>query len=95
VTPEVHDQLQAQLAQIPHPQHIYTLCLTQQAQSCQIDIWQLCYRICCTNYDPAQLEGVLEVDTTLFDPEIGEIDWARLDDKARRLVAEVFEGLGE
>lgn len=98
VDPETYDQLQSQLDQLPRPQHLYTLCLSKDGQEQRIDLWQLCYQVCCTNYDAtelevAQLETALEIDTTLFDAEINDIDWVKLDEKAKRLVENVFEQL--
>ncbi|MEA5465000.1 hypothetical protein [Leptothoe sp. PORK10 BA2] len=89
-TPEEHDQLQATLAQLPSPEHLYTLCLTKQEQQQEIDVWQLCYRLCNTT---DTMDGPITVDTRLLDLDMGDIDWIALDQKAQRLVAEAFQAL--
>lgn len=91
--PAVYDQLQTQLDRLPQPQHLYTLCLSKDGQERKIDLWQLCYQVCCTNYDATQPEIRLEADTTLFDPEFNNIDWIKLDEKATRLVEQAFHQL--
>lgn len=61
-----------------------------------IDIWDLCYQICFLNYQPThatQESYEVEIDTSLID-EKGEVDWLRLDEKAQRIVADIFELLG-
>lgn len=91
------------LAQLPAPYPGYQLRLTQGSNHVCVDLWELCYRICFRDYDvesgtsrnrgfgqpPSQ--GV-DVDTTLFD-ETGEVDWNRLDDKAQKLVNQLFAEL--
>lgn len=87
-TPEEHDQIQATLAQLPSPEHLYTLCLTKQDQQQEIDIWQLCYRLCnAADTD----EEPIAVDTSLLNLELGDVDWIALDEKAQRLVAQAFQ----
>ncbi|MEM6251515.1 MAG: hypothetical protein AAF821_01210 [Cyanobacteria bacterium P01_D01_bin.156] len=86
--PEDHDRIQATLAQLPSPEHIYTLCLTKQDQQQEINLWQLCYRLCAKdNQDP------MTVDMQLLDLEQGDIDWITLDNKAKQLVEEEFNKL--
>lgn len=91
------------LAQLPAPYPGYQLCLTQADQQVCVDLWELCYQICFRDYDsesgtswtrgfgqpPSQS---VEVDATLFD-ETGEVDWNRLDDKARKCVDRLFAQL--
>ncbi|MEM9264145.1 MAG: hypothetical protein AAGA46_01325 [Cyanobacteria bacterium P01_F01_bin.13] len=86
-TPEEHDQIQATLAQLPSPQHAYTLCLQKQEQQQEIDVWQLCYRLCNQN---TAIDAPITVDTTLLDLETGEVNWIALDQKAKYLVEEAF-----
>ncbi|MBE9066488.1 hypothetical protein IQ260_07465 [Leptolyngbya cf. ectocarpi LEGE 11479] len=89
-TPEEHDQIQSNLAQLPSPEHLYTLCLTKQDQQQEIDVWQLCYRLCNaanTNEEP------ITVDMSLFNLELGDVDWIALDQKAQRLVTQVFQAV--
>ncbi|MEM9163907.1 MAG: hypothetical protein AAGC54_12670 [Cyanobacteria bacterium P01_F01_bin.4] len=93
VAADVYDQLQAQLDRLPQPQHLYTLCLSKDEHEQKIDLWELCYQVCCTNYEATQLETALEIDTTLFDEEINDIDWVKLYEKAKQLVKNAFEQL--
>ena len=90
-TSEEHDQIQATLAQLPAPQHLYTLCLKQQDRQQEIDVWQLCYRLCDTTDNN---DGPITIDTSLLDLEMGDVDWIALDQKAKRLVEETFKTLG-
>lgn len=89
-TPEEYDQIQATLAQLPAPQHLYTLCLKKQEQQREIDVWQLCYRLCNTS-DTS--EGPIAIDMSLFNLELGDVDWITLDQKAQRLVEQTFQEL--
>jgi len=70
----------------------YCLDLKQGDQQVSVDIWELCYRICFANYTltdtPEELYDV-EVDRSLLDEE-GDVDWERLDEKARAIVGSVF-----
>ncbi|NEP62574.1 MAG: hypothetical protein F6K31_37535, partial [Symploca sp. SIO2G7] len=71
-------------------QHMYTLCLKKQNQQREIDIWQLCYRLCNT-VDTS--EGPITIDTGLLNLKIGDVDWIALDQKARRLIEKTFQEL--
>ena len=102
-TPTEAAAIESTLSDLPAPNPGYWLRLAQNDQQVRIDLWELCYRICFRDYDPAtgtsrsrgfgqaQSQGV-EVDRSLLD-EFGEVDWNRLDDKTQRLVAQVFAGL--
>lgn len=82
-----------QEVQTPYPG--YKLHLTLNQRSLVVDIWELCYQICFRNYQLTHAESTVvevEIDTTLID-ETGEVDWQRLDDKAKRLVQEIFANL--
>ncbi|MFG6097322.1 hypothetical protein SPB21_18805 [Leptothoe sp. ISB3NOV94-8A] len=94
-TPEEHDQIQATLAQLPSPDHRYTLCLKKQDQQQEIDVWQLCYRLCnaADTADTKNHTGPITIDTSLLDLEMGDVDWIALDKKAKRLVEETFQAL--
>ena len=89
-TPEEHDQIQAALNQLPTPQHLYTLCLNKQDQQREVDIWQLCYRLCST---ADTSEGPIAIDMSLLNLELGDVDWITLDEKAQRLVQQTFQEL--
>ncbi|MEM7794043.1 MAG: hypothetical protein AAF579_06260 [Cyanobacteria bacterium P01_C01_bin.118] len=89
-TPEEYDQIQTTLNQLPTPKHLYTLCLKKQAQQQEIDVWQLCYRLCSTA-DTA--DGPITIDASLLDLDIGDVNWITLDEKAKRIVIEAFQSL--
>ena len=89
-TSEEHDQIQAALAQLPAPQHLYTLCLKQPNRQKEIDVWQLCYQLCAV---ASSNNGPISIDTSLLDLEAGDVDWIALDQKAMRLVKETFKAL--
>lgn len=89
-TPEEHDQIQVKLAQIPSPEHLYTLCLTKQDQRQDIDVWQLCYRLC-NAADTS--EGPITIDRSLLNLDLGEVDWIALDQKAQQLVEQAFQAV--
>ncbi|MGB3614786.1 MAG: hypothetical protein WBA10_13420 [Elainellaceae cyanobacterium] len=81
--------IQADLEHLPQPYPGYELCLTHGDRQVTVDLWQLCYRVCFSNYgdDAASI-----VDTSLIDPG-GEVDWHQLDAKAKALVEGVFADL--
>ncbi|MEO0408040.1 MAG: hypothetical protein AAF289_11885 [Cyanobacteria bacterium P01_A01_bin.135] len=85
---EVGD-IQAALEQLPRPYPGYELRLTKGDRTVAVDIWELCYRVCFTNYGE---DAAVVVDESLVD-ELGDVDWQRLDDKAQGLVGTVFEAL--
>ncbi|MBT9315400.1 hypothetical protein [Leptothoe spongobia] len=89
-TPEEYDQIQAALSQLPSPEHLYTLCLTKEEQQQEIDVWQLCYRLCNAT---DTIDEPITIDTQLLDLEIGEVNWITLDQKAKRLVEKAFQSL--
>lgn len=73
-----------QEVETPYPGH--QLCLRYQDQETIVNLWDLCYEICFRNYQrDLATEQIVEIDTTLLD-EIGEVDWNRLDEKARSCV---------
>jgi hypothetical protein len=78
----------------PHPTNY--LCLQSQEQQLKFDIWDLCYQVCFLNYDGSHSElesQIVEVDTSLIDMEAGIPDWHRLDNKAKDVVAKIFNNL--
>lgn len=93
-TPHEHDQIQATLADLPEPQHIYTLCLSKQEQQQEINIWQLCYRLCRNEAATDETITPITIDTSLLDSDMGDVDWIALDQKAKQLVESAFQALG-
>jgi hypothetical protein len=78
----------------PHP--INYLCLESSGQQLKYDIWDLCYQVCFLNYHGSHSEAesqVVEVDTSLIDMEAQSPDWHRLDNKAKDVIATIFENL--
>lgn len=93
--PEQAAVLEETLAQLPAPFPGYSLCLEHTGKTVTVDLWQLCYQICFTNYHPlvSQADEVMvEVDRSLLD-ETGDVDWQQLDAKAQRIVHQVFASL--
>lgn len=90
------EAIQTQLEQLPKPYPGYLLCLEQGDRKVTVDIWQLCYQTCFRNYSPvlnAMDENlIVEIDTSLID-ETGDVNWLRLDNKAKQLVEQIFSSL--
>lgn len=82
------------------PQVFYWLYLERQDRRLRMNLWELCYQICFSDYHPClDREGIadfqvgeVQTDLSLFDPE-GDIDWHQLDRKAYRVVEEAFQTL--
>ena len=75
----------------------YHLCLASDNYQVEIDIWELCYKVCFEEYEPIQhvfsqeneAAYPVEIDTRLLD-ESGEVDWQLLESKAQQSVRNVF-----
>lgn len=97
-TPEQAEAIQAELDKLPSPYPGYQLCLERGDCQVTVDIWQLCYQICFQNYSPLlnalDKDLVVEIDTSLID-ETGDVDWRRLDTKAKHLIEQIFSTLPE
>lgn len=79
--------------EIPYPG--YMLHLTLGTKSLVVDIWELCFQICFKNYEPthAAMSSVeVEIDTSAID-ETGDVNWQRLDEKAKEVVENIFANL--
>ena len=69
--------------------------LEYKEEKVSIKIWELCYQICFSNYRQTHAEEEqveVEIDTSLID-ENGEVDWDRLEEKTRQVVANFFDEL--
>lgn len=97
-SPEHADQITETLAQLPTPYPGHQLHLTQGDRQVNVDLWNLCYHVCFRDYDSAtgtsrdstgSVSNGVVIDTDLFD-ETGDIDWSRLDNKVRELVADLW-----
>jgi hypothetical protein len=78
----------------PHP--LNYLCLEAAGQQLKYDIWDLCYQVCFLNYHGSHSEAesqIVEVDTSLIDMAAQTPDWHRLDNKAKDVIANIFENL--
>jgi len=93
-TPEQSAELSDALADLPQPELIYQLCLQKQDHQFEVSLWDLCYEICLRHYSPPAEHPLeeAEVDDTLID-QAGEVDWYRLDAKARQTVEKLFNQL--
>lgn len=87
--------IEATLAKLPQPHPAYQLCLKHNDQQVIVDLWQLCYQICFKNYSPLLSVSdhiPVEIDASLID-EFGEVNWNRLDEKAKRIIEQIFHTL--
>jgi hypothetical protein len=89
--------LQQQLSQLPQPYAGYELCLTQGDRQVRIDLWELCYQVCFTQYiyhpdHPLGEAQMVEVDLSLVNAQ-NELDWERLEEKTQRVLERVFNQL--
>lgn len=83
-----------QEVQTPFPG--YNLCLEHKEQQLCVDLWDLCFRVCFRNYNGSHAElerQAVEIDTSLIEDETKDVDWQRLDTKARHVVEQVFTNL--
>ncbi|MFP4008765.1 MAG: hypothetical protein ACLFV6_12275 [Spirulinaceae cyanobacterium] len=79
-----------------HPVPGYELTLTRSQESYTFNLWEMCYRICFRNYQITHADNTpveVEIDTHLFDPETGEVDWNQIEDKTKAVVDEIFSTL--
>jgi hypothetical protein len=74
----------------PYPSNL--LCLSRDSQELRVDIWELCFQVCFTNFEEIRqnTEQIAQIDEELFDPDNAEVDWTKLDHKAQAAVAQVF-----
>lgn len=93
--PDETEDIQEALARLPQPHPSYQLLLQKQDKQITVDLWQLCYQVCFKNYSPiVNLSGdvTVEIDTSLID-ETGDVNWNRLDNKAKQLIEQIFRSL--
>ncbi|MGB3509116.1 MAG: hypothetical protein WBA93_07720 [Microcoleaceae cyanobacterium] len=73
----------------------YGLNLEYQDQKVSIDVWELCYQVCFSNYRPthaAEQTVEVDIDTSLLN-EKGDVNWDRLDEKALFVVENMIANL--
>lgn len=96
-TPEAAATIQSELDRLPNPYPGYQLHLEKGDHHITVDIWQLCYQTCFRNYSPVlnalDKDLVVEIDTDLIDEEVQDVDWLKLDNKAKHIVAQIFSSL--
>ncbi|MFP4135378.1 MAG: hypothetical protein ACLFQP_10780 [Halothece sp.] len=75
----------------------YELCLSKQGQDITVNLWELCFEVCFQDYQrgsvPPDSELQVDIDTGLFHPETGEVDWEKLDQKAQAKIESLFTSL--
>lgn len=74
----------------------YRLELEHNGQHVSVDIWELCYHICFQNYyltHSTQESFEVEIDISLIDQEIGDINWQNLENKTRKIIQDLFAHL--
>ena len=75
----------------------YELCLSKQGKDITVSLWELCFEVCFQDYQrgsvPPDSELQVDIDTGLFDPETGEVDWEKLDQKAQAKIENLFANL--
>ncbi|HSM83190.1 MAG TPA: hypothetical protein VLS96_15990 [Nodosilinea sp.] len=101
-SPEEAQALRQQLAALPAPTPAYELRLTPippadtqggnpdsaaPAPVATLDVWELCFAVCFSDYRPAQ---PVTVDPALLYDD-GEINWLALDEKAKHLVEQSID----
>jgi hypothetical protein len=76
----------------------YLLCLTKDDRDLEIDLWDICYQVCFSNYQPTHLldEEIevyeVEIDTRLLD-ETGDVDWHSIESKTQQIIQQIFDDL--
>lgn len=89
--------LQESYQEVQTPLPGYELCLSSQNKNIKVNLWELCFEVCFQDYQrgsvPLDSELPVEVDTSLLDEETGEVDWQKLDDKAKQQVEQLFASL--
>jgi hypothetical protein len=81
--------------EMPYPG--YRLGVEYNNQKLSLDTWELCYQVCFKNYQlthaPQESQEV-EIDTNLID-HTGDVDWTRIDEKARMIIDQFFDNLSK
>jgi hypothetical protein len=74
----------------PFPSNL--LCLKRGDRTLRVDIWEMCFQVCFTNYEEMQQsrEQIAQIDESLFELDTGEVDWQKLDRKAQDAVSQIF-----
>ena len=97
-------QVEVSYEEVQIPQPTNYLCLqagdssqqTLRERQLKFDLWDLCYQVCFLDYhgSHSELEAqAVDIDTSLIDTEAGTPDWHRIDDKAKTVIARIFDNL--
>jgi hypothetical protein len=76
----------------------YHLCLAKDDRYLEIDLWDICYRVCFSDYQPTHILNEdtavceVEIDTRLLD-ETGEVDWHSIEGKTQQTIQQIFDNL--
>ncbi|MCT7952023.1 hypothetical protein NG798_19680 [Ancylothrix sp. C2] len=87
---------QGSYQEVQNPYPGYQLCLQNKEHQITLEIWDLCYQVCFSNYQPTHAPEEtfeVEIDHQLLEEETGEVDWNRLDSKAKKVVDKIFAEL--
>ncbi|HTL89813.1 MAG TPA: hypothetical protein VL134_10455 [Leptolyngbya sp.] len=92
-SPEQAAEIQETLTHLPSPYPGYELRLEKNDRQVNIELWELCYRICFRSEVEEWTDDFpAEVDSSLFD-DAGEVEWTLLEEKTKQIVEKVFEQL--
>lgn len=78
----------------PYPGH--AICLQRGETILCYNLWSLCYQVCFQNYNlDLDADGTLEVqiDTSLIEPDTGDVDWQALESKTQVILSRLFANL--
>jgi hypothetical protein len=98
-TEENEQDIQVSYEEITTPYPSNLMCLQPKGskaptgKSLRVNIWDLCFQVCFISYEPLpaqQVEQLVAIDISLFNPDSQEIDWTKLDLKAQAAVHQVF-----
>ncbi|ACB53420.1 unknown [Crocosphaera subtropica ATCC 51142] len=87
--------LVATYEEIQEPLPGYQLILTQENNSVTISIWDICFKVCFTDYELLSNESspdsiMVEIDENLFH-EKGVINWDSLEEKTQKTIQNIID----
>jgi hypothetical protein len=87
-------EIEQTLSHLPQPYPGYELHLKKSDRQVNVDLWELCYRICFqADGEILSDDRPVAVDVTLLEADTGDVDWVQLDNKTKQVVTTVFEEL--
>lgn len=87
-----NSQWQGKYQEIETPLPGYQLILTKDHSTVKVDIWQLCFQICFSNYPLGIGNEFVEIDANLIE-DTGEISWEHLEAKTKGIINNIFSNL--